>query len=102
MYRVNDDFFLSVGVSPEIEQELGDFLREVDKTSPRVVENSTGTIRTLEMDTSHGWIQDFCTEMYCDMSASSDIILRQAYESTCKICTDMPSFSEFCKEHRVI
>ena len=102
MYRIDKHSFLSVSASSEMEQELGDFLREVSLSHPDVIENSSGTVRTLEMKTTSGWIQDFCTEIYCDMSQSPDKILRQAYEATSKICTNMPSFSEFCKEHRVI
>lgn len=101
MYRFNNNTFLSVS-NKEVEQELGDFLTEVSKNYAKPIENSGKVNKVLEMRNSGSWIQDSFTEMYCDMSKSSEEILKQAWNATNTFIEPKISFQEFCKDHRVI
>jgi hypothetical protein len=101
MFRLNNGSFLSVSLGG-IESELGEFLDKVSENYAKPVSNSGKVTKVLEMRTTGAWVQDSFTESYCDMSKSSDEILRQAYEATNTFIEPKITFEKFCKSHRVI
>ena len=103
MFRIDNAFYFT-GQGIEAGQELYEFLKEAHENSPHPVENTSNEVKTLlwNFEGKGLWSRDYTTEMYCDMSASEDDILRQAYDAHCRLCTGMPSFSVFIQNYKVV